>query len=359
MADSKSALIYQDLLKRISTGDLSGKINLPTETVLAAHYRCSRPTLRKAVDELKQVGYITSIKGSGAYINAPPQHERSQTSLLGIIFPNMGPGYFFDPLYNQLAQYASCQGYSLVWGGYVSPKSDMLKFDILQLCERYIAQGIQGLFFSPFEYHEKVEMLNEEILNIISHAGIPVVLIDANIKPYPAPNDFDLVSLDHIHASYMMTTYLIQQGYRRIFFFAPRNSHTTIKLRLMGYHEAMLDHHLPPEPLIEIDRDDASVSCFITEKRPDAILCSNDITAMGLINSIEKLGMKVPADIAVTGFDHLSQAMPFSRLITSIEQPIAAITQTALELMVSRIAAPQKPPSCITYPGKLVIEEST
>jgi DNA-binding LacI/PurR family transcriptional regulator len=359
--DSKARVIYQDLLTRIVQGDLSGKTSLPTETVLAEQYHCSRPTLRKALNELKQTGCITSVRGSGAYIKARPDDPAAQSgSLFGLIFPNLGQGYFFAPLCNQLTQYASLRGDSVVWSGYVSPCSETLKFDIIQICERYIAQKIAGIFFAPFEYHNKGDLINRELISLISNAGIPIVLIDANVDAYPAVNEYDLVSLDHTQAAYILTRHLVEQGYRRIVFLSQPNSHHTIKLRLMGSHEALLDYGLLPEPLTEINVNSAEeVSRFLAEKRPDAVICSNDITAMSFINTLEKLRIRVPDGIAVAGFDHLSGAMSFSRPITSIEQPIASISQTALELMTSRIANPKRPALNITFPGTLVVEATT
>ena len=154
MAETKSNIIFQDLLARISGGDLAGKISLPTELVLAEHYQASRPTIRKAVMELQQAGYITSVKGSGSYIKTEiqsrgPGFENTQ-SLLGGIFPNMGPGYIFDPITNRLAQYAAANGYSLILGGHISPDTELFKTQIFQICEHYREQKILGLFFSPF-----------------------------------------------------------------------------------------------------------------------------------------------------------------------------------------------------------------
>ena len=71
------------------------------------------------------------------------------------------------------------------------------------------------------------------------------------------------------------------------------------------------------------------------------------------------MGLKVPGDLAVAGFDHLVKAIPFFRPITSIEQPVEAIAQTALSLMFSRMADPQKPVSRIIFPGKLIPEGTT
>jgi DNA-binding LacI/PurR family transcriptional regulator len=364
MAGIKSRIICNDLLRRITSGDLSGTLMLPAETELAESYACSRPTIRKALRELRQAGYITGAKGSGSYITGParlPPKGGGET-FLGIIFPNMGPEYFFDLLCNNLARRASENGYSLVFGGYVSPKSDMLKPDIMRICDRYIAQKIKGVFFAPFGYHEKSDQINKEIIYSFSAAGIPVVLLDSNIERYPLPNNFDLVSLNHIQAGYLITEHLIQRGARRLFFLAPPNSHHSVKLRFMGCRAALADSNITMDKDIfaEMERDDiSSLSLFINEKKPEAILCSNDMTAMSIIRSLEKLGRKIPGDIMIAGFDNLSKVMLFSRSITSIDQPIDDISRAALNQMVVRMSDPGKPVSHISFSGTLVIGEST
>jgi DNA-binding LacI/PurR family transcriptional regulator len=360
--NSKSQAIYHDLLVRITRGDLAGKTTLPTEELLTKHYECSRPTLRKAMEELKQAGLINTVRGSGVYITMsnPSAPAADRGNLFAIIFPNLGPRHFSDPVCHQLAHYTAAQGDSLVWGGYISPRSEMLKLEIQQICEQYIAQRIAGLFFLPFEYHEKGDMINREIAAIFSDSHIPIVLIDSDIYAYPAFSDFDLVSMDHVQAAYILTEHIIAQGFRRIFFFAPPLSHHTIKLRLMGYQAALIDHHLEPEDLVEGNADDAAaLSRFLKAKKPDALICSNDITAIGMITTMEKLGLQVPGDLAVAGFDHLSKTLPFVRPITSIEQPVEEIAQTALSLMLGRMANPNKPVSRVSFPGKLIPELTT
>lgn len=360
--DSKSQAIYHDLVIRITQGDMAGKTALPTEEALSKHYDCSRPTLRKAMDALKQAGMVTTVRGSGAYITAaslaPVRADRG--NLFAIIFPNLGAGHFSDPVCNLLARYTSERGDSLVWGGYISPKSERLNQDIQQICKQYIAQRIAGLFFSPFEYHTKADVINQEIAAVISGAGIPIVLIDSNIQAYPVFNQFDLVSMDHIHASYLLAEHSIAQGFKRIFFLAPPHSRHTIKLRLIGYNAALFAHGLQPEPLMEYDAGNTEgFSQFIQSKKPDALICSNDITAIRVINALEKLGLEVPGDLAVAGFDYLCKAMPFVRAVTSVEQPLEAIAKTALSLMLDRIADPGKPAACITFPGALILEPTT
>ncbi|MDR2435131.1 MAG: GntR family transcriptional regulator, partial [Treponema sp.] len=324
MAAVKSELVYQDLLKRITEGDLAGKVHLPGENHLAEYYNCSRPTIRKAIASLRDRGLVNSTKGSCAYITGKPatmEKTRAET-FMGIIFPNMGSEFFFDYLGRNLAQYASEQGYSLVWGGYLSPQSDMLKLDILGTCERFIAQKIQGVFFAPFGIHPKSDLINHEIVETFNAAGIPIVLLDADIQAYPARSSLNLVSLDNFQAGYLITSYMLRRGLRRLFFLAPPYSHHSVKLRYMGFREAVADSRElqgGTSRYIELNRDDnEGLARFVRKNRPDGILCSNDFTAMSVLRSFDTLGIRVPEDISLASFDNLSHQMLSPRFITSI-----------------------------------------
>jgi LacI family transcriptional regulator len=365
MAAVKSELVYQDLLKRITEGDLAGKVHLPGENRLAEYYNCSRPTIRKAIASLRDQGLVNTTKGSCAYITGKSANteKTGAETFMGIIFPNMGSEFFFDYLGRNLAQYASEQGYSLVWGGYLSPQSDMLKLDILGTCERFIAQKIQGVFFAPFGIHPKSDLINHEIVETFSAAGIPIVLLDADIQAYPERSPFNLVSLDNFQAGYLITSYMLRRGLRRLFFLAPPYSHHSVKLRYMGFREAVADSRKlqgGTSHYIELNRDDnEGLSRFVRKNRPDGILCSNDFTAMSVLRSFDTLGIRVPEDISLASFDNLSHQMLSPRFITSIEQPVEDISRSALSLMMRLIASPKMPPWQLIFPGVLVTGDST
>ncbi|MDR1902291.1 MAG: substrate-binding domain-containing protein [Treponema sp.] len=370
MANIKSKIIFQELLERITEGDLVGKMNLPSENALANFYNCSRPTIRKAIAALHERGLVFSVKGSGAYITGrlPKDENPRQETFVGIIFPNVGPDYFYDLLSRNLAKYASEASYSLVLGGYISPNSEKLKLDMLLTCERYIAQKIQGVFFAPFGFHPMADTINREIVSIFSAANIPIILLDANILAHPAPNEYNLVSLDHFHSGYCMAEYMISLGLKRLFFLAQPNSHHSIKLRFMGFRAAILNHYGPyreePDTVVELwqelTRDDREgLQRFIEKARPDGIVCSNDMTAVSVMRSLETLGINVPEDISLAGFDGLSRELSYSRSITSIEQPVDAMSRTAVTIMMNLIRHPQMPAGQVTFQGKLVVGDST
>lgn len=197
----KFELICEDLRSKILFGQYDEDGRLPSEETLAESFNCSRPTIRKALEKLQVEGIIYTIQGSGSYIKGPalsssrPEAIPSD-SFFGLIFPNLGSGYIFDSISNYVATYLAAKGYSLIWGGYISPHSDTFITDLNQICERYIQLGVKGVFFSPFEYTPKRGQANHSVLSTFEKAGIPVVLLDSDVDEFPTRNPFDLVSLD-------------------------------------------------------------------------------------------------------------------------------------------------------------------
>ena len=365
----KFELICSDLRSRIIADEFLNEQKLPSEKLLAETYHCSRPTLRKALRQLQDQNYIYKVQGSGSYVAKKPQGEmydngqqRQNSMFFGLIFPNLGIGYVFDSICNQIANIISQAGYSTIWGGYLSPESKEFKNQIINICNNYKQLGVQGVFFSPFEYTELRDEVNHYILSTLRKAGIPVVLIDSDVEDFPFRSNFDLVSLDHTQTSYNITTHMLDQGIERLIFLAPPLSMHTIKMRRIGYHEALMDKGLTPlfDWYQEISpADDEAVKTLIEELHPEGILCSNDGTAITLMNTLQRLGLAIPGDIIIGGFDNLSYLSNIKIPLTSISQPAHEISRIAVELMFDRINDPNRMCRTIRLPGKLVVRNST
>ena len=110
-------IILADIKKRIYTQEFAKSRKLPTEQALAEHYQCSRPTIRKALNKLKEEGLISSAKGSGYFLSEESAIDKSQ-HLLGIIMQDLGADHIFDSLCDSLASGIAKSGYSLLYGAY-------------------------------------------------------------------------------------------------------------------------------------------------------------------------------------------------------------------------------------------------
>ena len=364
-ATLKFELVLSDLENRLRRGEFSEIGKIPTETNLALHYNCSRPTIRKALKGLKEKGLIHTTQGSGTTISnltkdAEPNNPGNL--LFGLIFQDLGPQYVFDTICNNLATIVSDFGYSLVYGGYFRTDSRHLDEHVEIICKRYIELGVNGVFFAPFEYSPIKDRVNHYIISTLSSAGIAVVLIDGDVDEFPNSSKYDLVSLDHIHAGYLLCLHLLEQKAKRIIFFAPPNSAHTIKLRKIGYQAALFDHEIFPCPswFVECNPSDTQrVREIIDEIKPEAFLCSNDGCAINLIETLFSLSLEVPKDVLVAGFDNLSYVSKIKVPLTSLSQPTRLISEEATRLMFQRIKEPNSQKKTICFQGDLVIRKSS
>jgi LacI family transcriptional regulator len=159
----------------------------------------------------------------------------------------------------------------------------------------------------------------------------------------PMPN-IDTVRIDNRAAMHAMTQLVIDQGHSRIGFIAGPARHTDSVKRLDGYRDALSDNGLPcPYDLIAngvftfASGLDAADQLLDLAKPPTAILASNDDMAAGVMWAAHRRGLKIPRDLAVTGFDDTSLATKVWPALTVIRQPISQMTEMATELLLKRL----------------------
>lgn len=365
----KFEFIYEDLKERILMNEFEDSEKLPAENVLTETYKCSRPTLQKALRMLIKDNLVSTRQGAGTFINRNSyiesassktiQHVNGQ-SLYGLIFPNLGPGFIFKTITDSIAQTISHLNASLIWGGYISPTGKALQQQIKNICQNYIDLGVKGVFFSPFEYTEYATDANHYIADTLTKAGIPIILVDADIVSFPERSRFDLVSLDHMHAGYTIASHMLSKGLKKIVFINLPYSKDSWKYRLMGFHEAMLDYGISPQQEWFISQKPEhvdEVADILRAHKPDGIVTLIDRAAVSLIASLKQLGVSVPQDMLVGSFDDLGHLFDMS--ISTIRQPLEEIGRVAVSMMVEREQNPFSHPKTLLLKGTLVEGIST
>jgi DNA-binding LacI/PurR family transcriptional regulator len=284
-----------------------------------------------------------------------------KSGLYGIIFPSLGANYVFDIICSEITRVLAQHDCSLVWGGVVVPSSIRLMDDIEQICAKYIELRVDGVFLAPIEYTPLRDSVNSYIEQVFATANIPLVLIDSDLYEFPKRSVYDLVSLDHVEAGYMITAHMIESHARNIHFLSPPMSAHAVKLRQMGYREALYDADIPlrHERIHVGDPSDTECVSRILVFEPQAILCSNDGTAIKLQETLRRCGMRVPHDIAVAGFDNLSYLAQIRVPLTSVSQPTDRISREAVRLMLERKANRNRPARTVRLSGHLVVRKST
>jgi DNA-binding LacI/PurR family transcriptional regulator len=230
-----------------------------------------------------------------------------------------------------------------------------------QLCRHYIERRVDGVFFAPVEMTPTVGDVNHRIARALDEAGIPLVLLDRTVTPYPDPGYHDLVGIDNRRAGYVMTEHLLQLGARRIVFVRQPNSAPTVDAREAGYREAMYARQVPLDQLgsARLDPDDhLQVEAMLRARTPDAVVCANDRTAGRLMHTLRRLGVRVPNDLRVVGIDDVEFASLLPVPLTTLRQPTLQLGEVALSVMLERVARRDLPARDTRLRCELVVRES-
>lgn len=365
MAESpKHRDISRQLRADIAAGRYAAGARLPSEPQMVKQFGVSRPTVGRALLDLQNEGLIERRAGSGTYVKrGAPAQAASSTKQLGLLIPGLDTTEIFQLICGELASLARAHEYSLLWGGSTHPRqdTDASLEHAEELCQQFIERKVSGVFFAPYELMPEQEQANRRLAVSLRQAGIPVVLIDRDLVPFPNRSDFDLVGLDNMAGGYLLAEHLIKLGCHRLRFVSRPRSAPTVDARIAGVREALVRHRLEANPgwLHTGDPTDAKfVRKLMAGKQADAFICANDDTAAILMRSLEASGVKVPRDVRVVGFDDAKYATLVSPPLTTIHQPCRDIAVIAFRAMLERMAEPTLPARNFSLTPRLVVRES-
>jgi len=204
------------------------------------------------------------------------------------------------------------------------------------------------------------------------NAGLMDKLVD--LLPVVQCCDYDLssnsvssVTLDDQKTAKAAVDYLFSQGRRRIAFMSGPLRYSDNFYRKEGYLQSLKDNGADPLPnwivhLPEVNYNMAfsSATQLLSQPvRPDAFIAISDLFACAIINAARRLGLSIPEDLMVIGYDNVDYSMISSPTITTINTPKFQLGYTACEILVERILNPNAAVQHISLPSELIIREST
>lgn len=187
------------------------------------------------------------------------------------------------------------------------------------------------------------------------------------VGEYPEGHEGSYVSIDDRMAGYRAVNYLISTGCRKIGMVNCAFRYKYARHRKEGYQKALTEAQLPVDPnwYVSIPAIDytlaysAVMQVLCTEPRPDALFASSDVLAAAAINAAHSLGLRVPEDLCVIGFDNVEASRMTLPAITTVSQPTHQLGQQACSILLDRIRDPELPHRQILLDTELVIRGST
>jgi DNA-binding LacI/PurR family transcriptional regulator len=351
----KYRLIFECLKEGILFGEYARGARLPSENDLVRRFAVSRMTIVKALKELQHLGLVERRVGSGTYVKAQAQAGQ----MFGLLIPELGQTEIFEPICQGIAAFPFASGYSLLWGNSVG--ANQSKEQVAeQLCQQFIAQQVAGVFFAPLELTSGMEQVNQKITAALDRANIRIVLLDRCFLPYPSRSKYDLVGIENRRSAYAATEHLVSVGARKIAFLGKPLSASTVDARIAGYQEALIAHSHPRDEnlVFRCDPSDEKRIRLILDRKPDAILCANDLTAANLMQTLIKIGVGIPGEIRLMGIDDVKYASLLPIPLTTMHQPCLDIGRIAMSTMLDRIQYPDLPTRDILLSCRLVVRRS-
>ncbi len=294
-----------------------------------------RPEVRKRVmAAVEQLGYRPNLVARSL--------RSQQSNTIGLIVSDIR-NPFFTSISRAVEDTAYEQGYSIfLCNTDENSEKEAIYLNLMR------DESVAGVIFSP----TRQTAANFASLNI----SFPTVIVDRSV----GDAEVDAVLLDNVDSAFRLTTHLLERGYRRIAALCGETS-TTGKERYTGYEKALRAYGLVPvAEYVKFIQPRAEAGYAATKKLlgaaqpPEALLTTNSLLAAGALQTIRERGLTIPDDVALVTFDETTWASLVQPPITLIAQPTYEIGQIATELLLQRIADPNRPTRQVILKGRLL-----
>lgn len=272
-----------------------------------------------------------------------------RTQTIGVVLPDLY-GEFFSELIRGIDAVARARRQHLLvssYHGHPEEQGEAL---------RAMRGRVDGLLvLSP--YADRPGFLTDNL-----PTALPAVLINTHLPDATYP----VLSIDNFGGASAMVKHLAEAGHKRIAFICGPEDNFDASERLRGYRTA-LAQHLPDAEPIELPGDfdessgyEAGKRILASKQRPDAVFAANDMMALGCLYAFNEAGVKVPADIALAGFDDIPLARFVHPTLTTMRVSIAELGGLALTRLLQSIESDESQPSTLqTLVPELIVRESS
>ena len=309
---------------------------------IAKELDVSISTVSKSLRNSLEIGEETRLKvqAFAKFYNYKPNNialslKNRKTKAIGIIIPEI-VHHFFSTVINGIEQVANEHGYSVI----ICLSDDSFDKEVLNM--EMLANGsIDGFIMSLSketqfrgDFHHITEVINQ---------GMPVVMFDR------VTNDIlcDKVIIDDKHAAYEAVQSLINKGRKKIALVTTVDYVSVGKLRTDGYIKALLDNGIPfNENLIikieDIDTCEITIGKLLEDKAIDAVFAVNELFAVTIIKTANKIGLNVPKDLAVIAFTDGIISKYSTPTISTVSQNGIKMGNKAAKMLIERLESEEE-----------------
>ncbi|MRX71535.1 GntR family transcriptional regulator [Bacillus lacus] len=353
----KYQLLIDDIKSKILSGDYSIGEQIPTEFCLQETYQVSRHTVRKALLELSNEGFLRSEKGSGTYVSNQYQQKaggKNHQKTIGVITTYISD-YIFPSIIRGIERRLNEDNYSLLLA---STNNDVAQEK--KALEMMLSFGVDGLIVEP----TKSNLYNPNIAYYLSfkEQDVPFVMINAYYQELDVP----YFCLNDVESSYIATKELIAKGHTSIGLISKMDD-LQGKYRMKGYIKALGESkmHFQPEHVLFYDTEtkqdlNSNLKEFLNNHHHEltAIVCYNDQVGLELVNVCKQLNISVPDDLSIIGQDNSYVAQNANIKLTTLTHPQEAMGHDAAEWVIRKLQGKKDLPNENYYQPELIPGET-
>lgn len=355
--NAKYAEIVTTLVEEILGGRFTS--GAPSVARIMSRFGVARATAVRALDELKKKGLVTSRPGKGTFLT-----REGKSRKIGLIVPALAGSEYAPAIVGAVSRLARVNGYVLLLTDLSSLEPADQAQQVRAFASELVDQRVAGVLYQPLENFRDAERWNREITSYFTQAGIPVVLFGCDVSMPPNERSaYDVVGIDNADAGRNLVRHLFAAGARNIHFLMRPNCASAYYDRLEGVATAVRDlggcFNRETNVLVADPADVRALRRHLRRERPDAFVCGSDTLAGYFRQTLERVGLAVPRDMLLAGFNDLQVARLLSPPLTTVHQPCGEVAETAFRFLQERISGLSCSPRKCLLNAPLVVRAST
>lgn len=273
-----------------------------------------------------------------------------QTTLVGVIVPLID-----HPFYSRLAMAIEQKLFKHDYRAIICNSEEDEDRERAYI-EMLLRQRVDGFIINS-------AVMNTNYFHELEELQIPYVLIDRDLPEAECSKVFS----DNSQGGYIGMEHLIELGHKRIGVVGAPAHTEPIARRIRGTREALADYGMDTNPELLVTGDNqlfdmgynSAKQLMSLDNPPTAIFALTDVTAVGVMHAITEQGLRIPEDISVLGYDNIPIASYMIPQLTTVEQPIIQMGETAVELLFNHMNQPDHPIEKAVLKTQLIVRKTT
>jgi LacI family transcriptional regulator len=305
-------------LSTIQDVAIRAKVSITTvsRVINNSPHRVNRVTRERVLKTIKEMDFRPNALAQGLITK--------RTMTVGVIIPDISNPYYAE-IVRGIQDTADDEGYAVIL-----QNTDRRMERIIQHIHLFREKRVDGIIFSGGIIH------GYEPLSALREFSQRIVVIGRHEVDFPA------VRVDNIGGATLAIQHLVDLGHQRICFINGPEMSTSAIDRLQGFKNALAQNGIPFEDsmvkrgnLTPESGYQAAKELLEMPDRPTAVLASNDLMAFGAIQAARDLGLSVPGDLAMVGFDNIQLSSYFYPTLTTVEIPMYNLGTAAMKMIVN------------------------